>query len=243
MSAVEVPWPAFEAVIFDMDGLVLDSEPTYVFAWKKAAAEFAVHLDDAFTESLFGRQAADVERAVADKIGPGFERERFHALASDYWQAHVADCGIAPMPGVHDLLAALDGLAIPYALATNSNAAYAAQCLRLAGLEGRFPLAVTRDQVAEGKPAPDLFLEAASRLGVAARHCLVLEDSATGLLAARRAGAVPALVLARPAPDESKALAALAFRSLQEVALGLAARASSPASPLFTRPEDFGEKP
>jgi HAD superfamily hydrolase (TIGR01509 family) len=129
------------------------------------------------------------------------------------------------MPGVEDLLDVLDSRRIPYALATNSDGAYAEQCLSLARLESRFPLAVTRDQVAAGKPAPDVFLEAARRLGVAAGQCLVLEDSATGLLAARRAGAVPVLVLARPAPEESKALAALGFRTLLEVAEDIRARA------------------
>jgi HAD superfamily hydrolase (TIGR01509 family) len=212
------PLPAFRAVIFDMDGLVLDSEPTYVFAWRQAAAEFAVQLDDAFTQSLFGRQAEDVERAVAEKIGAGFDRERFHALADQHWRAHVGLNGIAAMPGLETLLETLAESNIPYALATNSNSVYAEQCLRLARLESRFPLAVTRDHVKTGKPAPDIFLEAARCLGHAPEHCLVLEDSATGLLAARRAGAVPVLVLARPAPEESTNLAALSFRSLHEVA-------------------------
>ena len=210
--------PAFKAVIFDMDGLVLDSEPTYVFAWKKAAAEFAVHLDDDFTQDLFGRQAEDVERAMAEKIGEGYQRERFLELAARFWRARVNTCGIAPMPGLEELLEILDSLRIPYALATNSERNYAAQCLGLARLELRFPLAVTRDQVAAGKPAPDLFLEAARRLGRPPDQCLVLEDSATGLLAACRAGTIPALVLARPAPQELKALAAASFRSLREVA-------------------------
>lgn len=216
--------PAFKAVIFDMDGLVLDSEPTYVHAWRLAAAEFAVHLDDEFAQSLFGRQAADVEQAMAGRIGAGFEPRRFAALAAKFWRAHVEEFGVAPMPGVERLLAALEGRGIPYALATNSEQAFAAQCLRLARLESRFPLALTRDQVAAGKPAPDLFLEAARRLGVAPGQCLVLEDSATGLLAARRAGAIPALVLARPATEASRALAAASFRSLSEVARAVAGR-------------------
>jgi len=221
--------PAFKAVIFDMDGLVLDSEPTYAFAWKKAAAEFGVHLEDAFTQALFGCQADDVDRVMAEKIGGGFQLERFRELAAQFWRAHVGTCGIAPMPGVQDLLAVLDSLRIPYALATNSGGAYAEQCLRLARLESRFPTAVTRDQVAQGKPAPDVFLEAARRLGHAPSQCLVLEDSATGLLAAYRAGAVPVLVLERPAPEDSQALAALSFRSLLEVAEAVRAQAGQTA--------------
>ena len=219
------PLPAFRAIIFDMDGLVLDSEPTYVHAWRQAAADFAVQLEDEFTQSLFGRQADDVERAVAEKIGADFERERFLDLAARHWRAHVGAHGIAPMPGVEELLAALEDLGIPHALATNSDSAYCAQCLGLAGLASRFPLAVTRDQVAAGKPAPDVFLEAARRLGLDAADCLVLEDSPTGLLAARRAGAVPVLVQSRPAPAESKALAAAHFNTLLEVARDIQARA------------------
>jgi HAD superfamily hydrolase (TIGR01509 family) len=209
--------PPFKAVIFDMDGLVLDSEPTYVFAWRQAAAEFGTDLDDAFTQNLFGRQAEDVERAVADKIGNGFDRQHFLSLATQFWQAHVTASGIAAMPGVEALLAKLNAEAIPYALATNSEAAYAQQCLSLALLAPHFPLAITRDQVVAGKPAPDLFLEAARRLDVPIEHCLVLEDSVTGLLAAQRAGAMPVLVLARPAPPEAHALAVASFYSLHEI--------------------------
>lgn len=216
--------PEFSAVIFDMDGLVLDSEPTYAFAWRQAAAEFGVQLGDEFTHNLFGHHADDVERALAEKIGAGFERGRFLDLAARFWRAHVAAHGIAAMPGVDELLALLDHKRIPYALATNSDGAYALECLRLGGLDSRFCRVVTRDQVAAGKPAPDLFLEAARRMGVSAAQCVVLEDSATGLLAARRAGALPVLVLARPAPEHAQALAALIFRSLREVAEDVQAR-------------------
>ncbi|CAG1021116.1 phosphoglycolate phosphatase [Methylococcales bacterium] len=219
---MEFRLPAFSAVIFDMDGLVLDSEPTYAFAWKKAAEAFGVELEEGFLHGLFGRHADAVEAALAQRIGAGFDRDRYHAAAARFWRAHVVRHGIATLPGVENLLSMLDRKRVPYALATNSDGPFATECLRLAGLEGRFPWAVTRDQVAQGKPAPDLFQEAARRLGVSAAQCLVLEDSATGLLAACRAGAIPVLVLDRPAPAESAALAAFSFRTLDELAGHLA---------------------
>jgi len=218
--------PGFSAVIFDMDGLVLDSEPTYASAWQQAAEEFGVHLNKDFLHSLFGRHADDVQTALAQRIGAGFDRNRYHAAAARLWRAHVASHGMATLPGVETLLGLLDQRQIPYALATNSDQPFADECLRLAGLEGRFPWVVTRDQVAEGKPSPDVFLEAARRMGVAAAQCLVLEDSATGLLAARKAGATPVLVLNRPAPEPSAALAAWRFNSLAELA-GLLASQST----------------
>lgn len=210
--------PMPKAVIFDMDGVVLDSEPSYVFAWRQAAAEFGVALEDEFARGLFGRHADDVACALAEKIGAGFEPGRFRQSAVRFWTDYVDAHGIAPMPGVDELLAALDRQRIPYALATNSDGPYAKECLRLGGLEQHFGCVVTRDQVAVGKPAPDVFLEAARRVGVPATECLVLEDSATGLLAARRAGATPVLVLAHPAPEEAKSLAAANFQSLADVA-------------------------
>ncbi|MDD5033925.1 MAG: HAD family phosphatase [Methylococcaceae bacterium] len=210
--------PEFRAVIFDMDGLVLDTEPTYASAWRQASAEFGLMLDDEFLHSLFGRHADDVEAALEDRMGGSFDRDRFFDLAARYWWEHLQTRGVAPMPGLLELLTVLDSNHIPYALATNSDAPYARACLCRGGLEGRFPVTVTRDQVAVGKPEPDLFLEAARRLEVFPEHCLVLEDSPTGLIAARRAGAFPVLVLARSAPESVKALAETAFRSLAEVA-------------------------
>ncbi len=208
--------PEFRAVIFDMDGLVLDSEPSYVFAWREAADEFGVRLTDEFMRGLFGRHADDVERALATEIGEGFDAMRFRSLAERFWWAHVETRGIPLMPGAVELLELLGELGIPYGLATNSDERYARICLRLGGLEGRFPVLVSRDQVAAGKPKPDLFLEAARRLGIAPSQCLVLEDSATGLIAAKSAGALPVRVLDRPEPVKPQALAS--FRSLREVA-------------------------
>ncbi len=210
--------PGFRAVIFDMDGVVLDSEPAYVRAWRQAAAEFGAKLEDDFVHGLFGLHAEDVERAMAKKIGAGFAPDRFRVLAAKHWWAEVEAKGIPPMPGVDELLELLDFYRIPYGLATNSDGLYATECLRLAGLDRRFSVLLTRDQVAAGKPEPELFLEAARRMGVSASDCLVLEDSSTGLRAARRAGAIAVLVLGRPATEDMKALAAASFSSLREVA-------------------------
>ena len=182
-----------------MDGLALDTEPTYAHAWRQAATEFGVEIDEEFCHSLFGHHADDVEQALKRKIGNGFDRLRFHELAARHWRAYAATYGIAKMPGLDELLDLLARRRIPYALATNSDGPYAGECLRLARAIERFPLLITRDQVAHGKPAPDLFLEAAERLRTSPAHCLILEDSETGLLAARKDGG-PALLVTR-APD------------------------------------------
>ncbi len=186
--------PAFDAILLDMDGLVLDSEATYCAAWQQAAADIGHALDDAFLESLFGRHADDVVQALAEALGADFAREPFFKAAEQHWFRSVEVHGIPRMPGIEPLLEAMQWRRIPYALATNSDDHYARRCLALGGLAEAFPVRVTRDQVRSGKPEPDVYLEAARRLGVEPGRCLVLEDSETGLQAARAAGTQPLLI-------------------------------------------------
>jgi beta-phosphoglucomutase len=189
--------PPFRAVILDMDGLALDSESTYCHAWRLAAAESGLELSEEFCHGLFGRHADDVEKALRSVLGEAFEKERFHRSAERHWWAYLQVHGMERMPGLDALLAVLRRHAIPFALATNSDGMYARECLRLSGLESAFPVIVTRDQVPLGKPEPDLFLEAARRLEAPPALCLALEDSETGLAAARAAGTVTVLVQRR----------------------------------------------
>lgn len=226
--------PNFEAVLLDLDGLVLDTEPTYLCAWREAATAFGVVIDDPTGHALFGQHADDVMRALQTLIGPRFDRARFHALAEKHWRAYLKHHGIACMPGLSSLLACFERLNIPYALATNSDAPYVLECLACAGIARCFPVWVSRDQVAHGKPAPDLFVEAARRLGVDPSACLVLEDSATGLLAAHRAEAIPILVQKRQVPAEIRGLAAACFASLAEVANVLDAKRKRVAQGVFS---------
>jgi HAD superfamily hydrolase (TIGR01509 family) len=188
------PLPPFRAVVMDMDGLVLDTESTYCRAWRHAAAELGFALDDEFFRGLFGRHADDVKAGLADACGDSFDLQAFHAAAEMHWLAELAANGVARMPGFDRLLDTLRAEGLPYALATNSDEPYASLCLNAAGIASDFPVLVTRDQVRTGKPAPDVFLEAARRLGVAPCDCLALEDSATGLEACSSAGMIPVWV-------------------------------------------------
>ena len=210
--------PTFSAVIFDMDNLAIDSEPSFIVAWRRAALEFGACLDERLLRGLLGRSADEVVLALGQAIGEGFDGRRFNRLAARCWREHVEAEGISPMPGLLGLLELLRRNRIPYALATNSSGVIAADCLRLSGLGSHFPLAVTREQVSSGKPSPDLFFLAAERLGCPASECLVLEDSAVGLQAAASAGMLPVLVNAKAAEAGLQGLAAMNFLSLHEVA-------------------------
>jgi beta-phosphoglucomutase len=204
-----------KAIIFDMDGLMLDTEPLYKVAWQAASAELGYVLDDSLYARLVGRPTRDCEREVVRQFGSAFPLDRFRVRWPERWQAEVAAKGIRQKAGLLPFLAFLDKQRLPMAVATSSEADYAAFSLRHAGLEGRFEVIVTGDEVARGKPAPDIYLEAARRLQVPPAACVALEDSDAGTLAASRAGMRALLIPDWTRPSEAAVQAA--FRVLESL--------------------------
>lgn len=179
----------FSAFIFDMDGLVLDTEPTYFAAWQQAAKAMGYQLAPDSFKILSGYHYHQVEMRLQAWLGQDFNLHTFKQLSTEYWRNYVHEYGITVKKGVITLLDYTQQRAIPVCLATNSLAVYAQECLAIAGLAQRFPLIVTGDDVERVKPEPDIFLKAADRMQVDIRRCLVLEDSHTGIVAASAAGA------------------------------------------------------
>jgi HAD superfamily hydrolase (TIGR01549 family) len=184
----------FSAVIFDMDGLVLDTETTYVFAKQQATRAMGLDLADQFWLSMSGKHGQDIEQQLLAYCGNQFDLSRFNQSAGQIWRDYVEVHGLQIKHGFFQLLDFIVEEALPYCLATNSNAVNAEKCLKLAGLEAVFPLIVTRDDVWQGKPEPDIFLRAAEQMQVDINRCMILEDSHTGILAASRTGAFSVLV-------------------------------------------------
>lgn len=213
--------PPFRAVILDLDGLILDTEPTYRRAWQQAACELGLTLTETWLAQLSGLSIDAVEQALRQTLGAGFDPKLFHAVSARIWQEQIARGGIPVRPGYSALLAALRRPALPYALATNSHRPHAEYCLRLAGIDKDFPVLVTRSEVAQGKPAPDVYLQAAELLGVAPSACLAVEDSEAGLLAARRAGMQPVWIPTAPSSQAAPKLATARFSSLARLARAL----------------------
>lgn len=206
-----------QAAIFDMDGLMLDSETVCRAVWRRAAAEQGFALSDAMYLDFVGRRTADCEALMEQLFGAGFSRPVFQARASDLWHAHVRDLGLEHKPGLAELLALLEERNIPKAVATSTVRAEA--LVSLGPLRGRFAALAAGDEVRRGKPAPDIFLLAAERLGADPARCLALEDSEAGAIAASTAGMAVIIVpdLKQPSPEvAARALAVLP--SLHEVA-------------------------
>lgn len=210
---------AVEGVVFDLDGLVLDTETTYFMAWRQAAELMGYQLPDAFCLSLSGLHYRDVEMRLLEFCGNAFDLQEFTRLSGVCWYRIVEKQGIDIKKGFWTLLRLLQDSGIPFGLATNSRLNNALECLDFAGLGNVFETIVARDHVELGKPAPDIFLNAAERLSIPISRCLALEDSTAGVMAASASGAftvyVPSVLPADPYASE---LSHLQCRDLGEVA-------------------------
>lgn len=209
----------FQAVIFDMDGLVLDSESGYFAAWRLAAAEMGLQLSETFCSGLSGAHGAEIRQRLMAHFGLDFQLERFYQLSKEIWLQQVQQQGIPVKTGFHGLLQLIKELNLPYCLATNSRRGDVEQCLLWAGLEGVFDSIICREDVIRPKPAADIFIKATQMLNLSPQHCMVLEDSPIGVTAATAAGCycvfVPSVL---PADREACQQADGVFADLSTVA-------------------------
>lgn len=192
----------FAAFIFDMDGLVLDTEPTYYTAWKAAVNQMGFATEGYSFGQLSGQQYRVVEAQILAWYGDSFNLATFRQLGKQLWRDHILTYGIGIKTGVIEMLDFADSLHTPYCLATNSYRTNAEECLTVSGIKPRFPVIIAGDEVTSPKPAPDIFLKAAAQLQAAIADCLVFEDSPAGVSAAVAAGAtcvyVPSVLPADP---------------------------------------------
>ena len=176
------------AVLFDMDDTLVDSEQAWFDATRQLWEEYEVSkgFDDDVSDELRGGTIENVV-AVFSRVHPGVDADVAECRMLELLQEHLAD-GVEPMPGAEALLEALSGT-IPLAVASNSPSAIVKATMQSLGWQRRFVAMLGTEDVERPKPAPDLYLAAAERCGVAPEHCVVMEDSRTGATAAREAGA------------------------------------------------------
>lgn len=199
-----------------MDGLLVDSERVELRVWQAAAVDLGVDLDEARFATFVGHDATHNDRQLREYYGEAFDIPAFRDRCHRRLQDVMATEGVPLRPGAREWIEFVAGLGLPLALATSSGPHLVQD--RLGPWLDRFHAVVTRADVERGKPHPDLYLEAARRLGVAPADCLALEDSPTGTRAAIAAGMpvliVPDLVVP---PDELKSRAAGVYASLDAV--------------------------
>ena len=176
-----------QAVIFDMDGVLVDSEPFGFEALRRVMARYALGYSEEENAEFLGRTTLESCRILKARHALPDTEE---ALAGFYIEGMLEQIGTGPipLPGVPEVLVRLRAAGYPLALASSAELPVIHANLTALALDPLFAAVVSGTQVARGKPAPDVFLAAAERLAVPAEGCLVIEDSRNGLLAAKAAG-------------------------------------------------------
>lgn len=206
-----------KAVVFDMDGLLVDTETVVFAAMRQAAGEIGGEMPFQTFQRMVGLPHAASDPILVEHFGEGFDLAAYSASVSRYFRAELA-AGIALKAGVVEILDALDALDLPRAIATSSSREAVEQSLGPHGLLDRFGAFITRDVQGRGKPHPEPFLRAAAALGVAPQDCLALEDSHNGVRSASAAEMMTVMVPDMLDPtEEMRTLTVRIARDLHEV--------------------------
>lgn len=191
------------AVIFDLDGTLVDSEPAYYESDRAFFALWGIDFNEELSRDTMGRGTIDVLKLIGglhpDNPFTKLPMEERVRLRDGYYLEGAAGRAAA-FPSTTALARELAARRLPLAIASGSSPAVIRASLAFSGLAPLFPILVSSQDVARGKPSPDIFLEAARRLGLPPTSCLVIEDSPKGVAAARAAG-MACVVLPAPGAD------------------------------------------
>lgn len=212
---LKLPRPP-KAVIFDMDGLILDSEILYRQSIISAGTQWGVGVGASVYEGMLGQPWVGISRLLKDHYGEEFDADAFRVTWLEHFDQLMA-LELNLKAGVLALLDVLDAHGIPRAICTSSNHKQVQHHLADFGILPRFHQIIAQGDYAHGKPAPDPYLTAAAKLGIAPEHCLALEDSHNGIRSAASAGMMAVMVPdLLPPTDEIRAMATLVIDDLHQ---------------------------
>jgi HAD superfamily hydrolase (TIGR01509 family) len=212
------------AVVFDMDGLIFNTEDIYRDAVMAAAADTSHDVPLPFYLSTVGLSGAATRLAFIERFGESFDYKTFWTAASNRFAVMVRS-QLRLKAGVTELLDLLDSINLPRAICTSSRHEDVHNNLAVGGLVGRFQFIIAQGDYAGGKPHPAPFLKAAERLGIAPESCVALEDSYHGVRSAAGAGMMTIMVPDLfPPTDDMKELCVGIAQNLHEVCTLIAAQ-------------------
>ncbi len=205
------------AVIFDLDGVLIDSEPAWAKARREAALESGGSWPPGTEEAMIGMSSTEWSRYMRDELGVPMDPQEISAAVVERLSGVYREA-LPLLPGAREAVLAL-AERWPLGLASSANREVIDLVLELAGLEDAFAATVSSEEVGRGKPSPDVYLEAARRLDAPPESCAAVEDSANGIRSAKAAGMLVVAVPDRhyPPDEESLALADVSLDSIREL--------------------------
>ena len=207
-----------EAVLFDMDGLMFDTERMYQKAWLQAGRQMGVPMEPEIVDRLRGRNREGCARVCREVFGEEFDFDAMRTACRALMARWIEENGLPVKPGLYELLAELERRGIPAVLATSTTRDSAWGHLQRAKVDRYFLGAVCGDEVSRSKPDPEVFVKAAALAGKDPARCMVLEDSPAGVRAGAAAGCFTVMVPDLTAPDEElRALADEILPGLKDV--------------------------
>jgi HAD superfamily hydrolase (TIGR01509 family) len=207
----------FDGVIFDMDGLMVDTEPVWMECWAPALAHFGYDVPPGLADAVRGSAGDNAARLLHEMVSSQLDTKAFWAYFSLLAEKVFAQ-GVEKKPGLDELLAYLGEQGVPCAVASSSSKEGIERNLRFIGHLDCFQVIVPGSEVPHAKPAPDVFLEAAKRLGTKPARTMVLEDSFNGVRAGAAGGFYTVMVPDLASPnDEIRSVASCVCPSLLKV--------------------------
>lgn len=175
-------------IVFDMDGIMFDTERLSTDGWLDTAKKLNIDLPIEFIDSFKGTAASFSEKLFKQRFGKDFDYEYARKLRTEYMESVIEESGVPVKAGLMELLDYLKPRQIPAAIATSTRRELAEKYLTMTGIYDYFDAIIYGDTVENSKPAPDIFLKAIQMLGKKAEECIVLEDSPNGIQAGYSAG-------------------------------------------------------
>lgn len=207
-----------KTVIFDMDGVLFDTEQLCMRSWLEVAEENGLPDMEEIFPKCIGLNAADSRNIVMSAYGEDFDYEGFRQQASLWYWDYIEKNGLPVKPGVRELLSWLTAEGWTVGLASSTRRSSVENHLEQAGIRQFFKTVVTGDMVEHSKPQPDIYLMACRELGAEPEEAYAIEDSPNGIRSAYRAGMRPLMVPDMIEPDqEMRELSVKIFRDLGEV--------------------------
>jgi HAD superfamily hydrolase (TIGR01509 family) len=192
----------FELIIFDMDGLMFDTEKISFVSWRDAAARYGYQINDEIFRKTIGTNLINTKNIYLKHFGNSFPIEEIISERVKITEEIIRLNGVPIKKGLYDLLNYLSQNNIKKAVATSTSRNRALNLLKLTSVDSHFDYVLCGDEIEKSKPDPEIFLKVADKLGCSPNQCLILEDSEAGIEAAYKAGMFPIMIPDMKEPNE-----------------------------------------